>query len=64
MKILLKLALNANQLINQSILQEGLMEVNRQLVDTASKENLPLKLTGKPGRVSAEQLENTLTLFK
>ena len=50
--------------INQSILQEGLMEVNRQLVDTASKENLPLKLTGKPGRVNAEQLENTLTLFK
>lgn len=45
-------------------MKEGLMEVNRQLVDTASKENLPLKLTGKPGRVSAEQLENTLTLFK
>ncbi|CAC5400219.1 unnamed protein product [Mytilus coruscus] len=40
------------------------MEVNRQLVDTASKENLPLKLTGKPGRVTADQLENTLSLFK
>ncbi|XP_076093578.1 sec1 family domain-containing protein 2-like isoform X2 [Mytilus galloprovincialis] len=44
--------------------KEGLMEVNRQLVDIASKENLPLKLTGKPGRVTADQLENTLSLFK
>lgn len=45
-------------------IKEGLMEVNRQLVDIASSENLPLKLTGKPGRVTADQLENTLSLFK
>lgn len=40
------------------------MEVNRSLVEAASSEQLPLKLSGKPGRVSAEQLETTLRLFR
>ena len=40
------------------------MEVNRQIVEAASNCALPLKLTGKPGRVTAEQLHSTLQLFK
>ncbi|KAJ8300988.1 hypothetical protein KUTeg_022507 [Tegillarca granosa] len=32
---------------------EAVMEINRQLVEAATKENLPVKLTGKPGRNSA-----------
>ena len=31
---------------------------------TASREKLPLKLTGRPGRVTSEQIDNTLVLFK
>ena len=40
------------------------MEVNRQIVEAASSCALPLKLTGKPGRVTADQLNSTLQLFK
>ncbi len=40
------------------------MDVNRQLVEAASSCALPVKLTGKPGRVTAEQLKSTLQLFK
>ena len=40
------------------------MDVNRRLVEAASQEKLPLKLTGRPGRVTADQLDNTLELFK
>ncbi|XP_021340934.1 sec1 family domain-containing protein 2-like [Mizuhopecten yessoensis] len=50
-------------LLNSKV-KEGLMEVNRSLVESASTEKLPLKLSGKPGRVTAEQLDNTLQLFK
>ncbi|XP_033732096.1 sec1 family domain-containing protein 2-like [Pecten maximus] len=50
-------------LLNSKV-KEGLMEVNRSLVEAASTEKLPLKLSGKPGRVTAEQLDNTLKLFK
>jgi len=44
--------------------KEALMEVNRQLVEAASQCNLPLSLVGKPGRVTAEQLDSTLKLFR
>ena len=44
--------------------QEGLMDVNRKLVEAASSAGLPLKLTGKPGRVTPDQLKNTLNLFR
>ncbi|KAH3796873.1 sec1 family domain-containing protein 2-like [Dreissena polymorpha] len=44
--------------------KEALMEVNRQLVEAAVKNGLPLSLTGKPTRVSAEQLNSTLKLFR
>ena len=40
------------------------MDVNRQLVEAASTCNLPLSLKGKPTRVTAEQLQSTLDLFK
>lgn len=40
------------------------MDVNRKLVETASAEKLPLNLAGRPGRVTAEQIESTVTLFK
>ena len=40
------------------------MDVNRQLVEAASSRSLPLKLTGKPGRVTADSLQNTIKLFK
>lgn len=48
----------------KSKVKEGLMEVNRSIVEAASTEKLPVKLSGKPGRVTAEQLDNTLKLFK
>ncbi|KAH9488309.1 Sec1 domain-containing protein 2 [Bulinus truncatus] len=44
--------------------KEGLMDVNRKLVETASSEKLPLNLSGRPGRVTADQIESTVTLFK
>ena len=45
-------------------LQEGLLEAHRQIVDAASRESLPLNLSGRPGRVTTEQLHNHLALFK
>ncbi|WAR31681.1 SCFD2-like protein [Mya arenaria] len=44
--------------------KEALMEVNRQLVEAAAQCDLPLSLSGKPGRVTAEQLDSTLKLFR
>ncbi|XP_053380994.1 sec1 family domain-containing protein 2-like isoform X2 [Mercenaria mercenaria] len=44
--------------------KEALMEVNRQLIEAASACGLPISLTGKPTRISAEQLNSTLTLFR
>ncbi|XP_041370834.1 sec1 family domain-containing protein 2-like [Gigantopelta aegis] len=44
--------------------KEALMDVNRHLVEAASLQKLPLKLTGRVGRVTADQLDNTLALFK
>ncbi|KAI8779547.1 sec1 family domain-containing protein 2 [Biomphalaria glabrata] len=44
--------------------KEAIMDVNRKLVETASAEKLPLNLAGRPGRVTAEQIESTVTLFK
>lgn len=52
-----------NSLVN-SKQKEALMDVNRQLVEAASTCNLPLSLKGKPTRVTAEQLQSTLDLFK
>lgn len=43
--------------------KEALMEVNRQLVEAASNSDLPVSLTGKPTKVTAEQLNSTLKLF-
>uniref|UniRef100_A0A8C4SEQ5 Sec1 family domain containing 2 n=1 Tax=Erpetoichthys calabaricus TaxID=27687 RepID=A0A8C4SEQ5_ERPCA len=42
--------------------KEGVMEVRRHLVETASKENLPIKMT--LGRVTPEQLSSYILLFK
>ncbi|XP_013412242.1 sec1 family domain-containing protein 2 [Lingula anatina] len=44
--------------------KEALMEVNRQLVEAASSEHLPLSLSGRPGRVTVEQLHSHVKLFK
>lgn len=44
--------------------KEGLMEVNRQLVEAAAQSKLPLSLKGRPTRVTAEQLQTVLQLFK
>ncbi|RUS87136.1 hypothetical protein EGW08_005068, partial [Elysia chlorotica] len=45
--------------------KEALMEVNRNLVEVAAAEKLPLNLGGsRPGRVSADLLDKTLALFK
>lgn len=44
--------------------KEAIMEVNRRLVETASAEKLPLNLTGRPGRITADQIDSTLSLFK
>ncbi|XP_064616933.1 sec1 family domain-containing protein 2-like [Liolophura sinensis] len=44
--------------------KESLMNVNRHLVEAATKEKLPLKLSTKPGRVTPDLLTSTLTLFK
>ncbi|XP_064650152.1 sec1 family domain-containing protein 2-like [Lineus longissimus] len=44
--------------------KEALMEVNKRLVEAAMKENLPLKMSGKPGRITADQLESHVKLFK
>ncbi|ESO85938.1 hypothetical protein LOTGIDRAFT_235701 [Lottia gigantea] len=52
-----------NSLVNVKI-KEGLMDVNRQLVEAASSEKLPVKLTGKPGRITHQQLSSTLQLFQ
>ena len=40
------------------------MELNRQLVQAATSENLAIKLTGKPGRITADQLKQHVQLFK
>ncbi|XP_010775634.1 sec1 family domain-containing protein 2 [Notothenia coriiceps] len=42
--------------------KEGVMEVRRQLVETASKEKLPIKMS--MGRVTPEQLCSYMQLFK
>lgn len=42
--------------------KEGLMEVRRQLVEAASKENLPIKMS--MGRVTPEQLCSYMQLFR
>ncbi|XP_051511424.1 sec1 family domain-containing protein 2-like [Myxocyprinus asiaticus] len=42
--------------------KEAVMEVRRQLVDAASKENLPIKMS--LGRVTAEQLSSYVQLFR
>jgi hypothetical protein len=44
--------------------KEAVMEVNKQLVEAAMKENLPLRMSGKPGRITADQLESHIKLFK
>ncbi|XP_046555578.1 sec1 family domain-containing protein 2-like [Haliotis rubra] len=44
--------------------KECLMAVNRRLVEAATSEKLPVNLAGKPGRVTAEQIDTTLSLFK
>ncbi|XP_070581895.1 sec1 family domain-containing protein 2-like isoform X2 [Ptychodera flava] len=44
--------------------KECLMEINRQLVEAASQEGLPLQLTGRLGRVNADTLQSHLKLFK
>ncbi|XP_050412270.1 sec1 family domain-containing protein 2 [Patella vulgata] len=40
------------------------MDVNRQLVESASNVKLPVKLSGKPGRVTPNVLYDTLNLFR
>ena len=40
------------------------MELARQLVDAITKEALPLKSQGSLGKVSAEQLQNFVGLFR
>ena len=40
------------------------MDVNRQLVEAASVCNLPLSLKGKATKITADQLQCTLDLFK
>lgn len=40
------------------------MEIHRNLVEAAAAESLPLSLSGKPGRVTAEQILHTITLFR
>ncbi|XP_026555679.1 sec1 family domain-containing protein 2 [Pseudonaja textilis] len=42
--------------------KEGLMEVRRHLVEAASRENLPIKMS--MGRVTPEQLHSYIQLFK
>ncbi|KAI4889996.1 hypothetical protein NFI96_000147 [Prochilodus magdalenae] len=42
--------------------KEAVMEVRRQLVEAASKENLPIKMS--LGRVTAEQLSSYVQLFR
>ncbi|XP_072538767.1 sec1 family domain-containing protein 2 [Salminus brasiliensis] len=42
--------------------KEAVMEVRRQLVEAASKENLPIKMS--MGRVTAEQLSSYVQLFR
>ncbi|XP_074654254.1 sec1 family domain-containing protein 2-like isoform X2 [Tubulanus polymorphus] len=44
--------------------KEGLMGVNRLLVETAQTEEVPIKLSGKPGRVSLDQILSHIDLFK
>lgn len=44
--------------------KEALMEVNRQLVEAAADSNLPISLSGKPTKVTADQLNSTLMLFR
>ncbi|KAL4237716.1 Sec1 domain-containing protein 2 [Mactra antiquata] len=44
--------------------KEALMDVNRQLIEAATDCDLPVSLKGKPTRVTAEQLNSTLNLFK
>ncbi|XP_059171977.1 sec1 family domain-containing protein 2-like isoform X2 [Physella acuta] len=45
-------------------LKEAILDVNRKLVEAASAEKLPINLSGRPGRVTADQLESTASLFK
>ena len=41
------------------------MELNRQLVDVISRENLPLNLAGsKMGRINADTIQKHLQLLK
>ena len=40
------------------------MDVNRKLVETAAAEKLPLNLSARPGRVTADQINTTLELFR
>ena len=40
------------------------MDVNRSIVEAASTEGLPIKLSGKPGRVTVEQIKSHLGLFR
>ncbi|BFZ20390.1 hypothetical protein BsWGS_23429 [Bradybaena similaris] len=44
--------------------KEALMDVNRKLVETASAEKLPLQLSARPGRITADQIDLTVALFK
>ncbi|CAG5135876.1 unnamed protein product [Candidula unifasciata] len=44
--------------------KEALMDVNRKLVETASAEKLPLRLSARPGRITADQIDSTVALFK
>ncbi|KAL3870286.1 hypothetical protein ACJMK2_038362 [Sinanodonta woodiana] len=59
---------NSSQSHLQSVLtskmKDALMDVNRQLVEAASRAGLPISLKGKPTKVTAEQLYGTLDLFK
>jgi len=45
-------------------LQEALMEVNRQIIEAASQSNLPVALSGRPTKVTAEQINSTVKLFR
>nr|XP_006819040.1 PREDICTED: sec1 family domain-containing protein 2-like [Saccoglossus kowalevskii] len=57
----------ASSLLNAMITskhKECLMEINRQIVEAASEEGLPLQLTGRIGRVTADSIHTHLKLFK
>ncbi|XP_072016358.1 LOW QUALITY PROTEIN: sec1 family domain-containing protein 2-like, partial [Amphiura filiformis] len=58
----------AQAVLNTFVIQkhkESLMELNRQLVDVISRENLPLNLAGsKWGRINADTVQKHLQLLK